>query len=67
MKNLALALAFVGCIAACKSEKTSISDPASPNAPKSDCCTEKSGACAEKAGTCTEKAEACPMTKKPQG
>ena len=66
MKNLALALAFVGCIAACKSEKTSVSDTSAPNAPKPACCSDKAGTCSEKAGSCSEMGATC-TEKKPQG
>lgn len=68
MKNLILAVALVGCVVACNTEKKSVSDPAAPNAPKAECCSggEKAGACSSMKSSCSGDAKAC-AEKKPQG
>ncbi len=71
MKNLLLAVALVGCVVACNTEKKSVSDPAAPNAPKAECCTEgaKAGACSDsmKAECSGQKKACCDEKAKPQG
>lgn len=55
MKNILFAIALVGLVAACNStSKTSVTDPAGANMPKSECCSEgKSEGCsAEKKAAC---------------
>jgi hypothetical protein len=70
MKHLILAVALVGCIVACNTEKRSVSDPAAPNAPKAECCEgTKAGACTEgqKAECSGMKKACCQESAKPQG
>ena len=69
MKHLLLAAALVGCIVACNTtDKTSVSDPASPTAPKAECSTEKAGCSDAAKAECTgEKKSCCPGQAKPQG
>ena len=47
MKNLLLAVALLGCVVACNTEKKSVSDPAAPNAPKAECSGQKKACCSE--------------------
>lgn len=67
MKSMIAALAIVACMAACKTEKTSVSDPSSATMPKAECsgtCHDQAGA----AGQCTGQQKACCQEKaKPQG
>lgn len=76
MKNLLLAAALVGCIVACNTEKNAVSDPASPNAAKAECCEGMKSGCEGMKATCDgAKAECqgmkqkacCPEAAKPQG
>jgi hypothetical protein len=70
MKNLILAVALVGCVVACNTEKRSVSDASAPNAPKAECCEGmKAGACTDAAkAECTGMKKACCAEgKKPQG
>jgi len=67
MKNLLLAVALLGCVVACNTEKKSVSDPAAPNAPKAEC--SGAGACSDsmKAECSGQKKACCSETTKPQG
>lgn len=71
MKHMLLAAALVGCIVACNStDKTSVSDPAAPTAPKAECSAEKAGCSdmkAEMKAECSASKKACCPSTKPQG
>jgi len=70
MKHLILAVALVGCIVACNTEKQSVGDPASPTAPKAESCEGmKEGSCTEgqKAECSGMKKSCCTEGTKPQG
>lgn len=66
MKNLLLAVALLGCVVACNTEKKSVSDPAAPNAPKAEC---GAGSCSDsmKAECSGQKKACCQAEAKPQG
>jgi len=67
MKNLLLAVALLGCVVACNTEKKSVSDPAAPNAPKAECST-SSGSCSDAMkAECSGQKKACCAESKPQG
>jgi hypothetical protein len=70
MKNLLLGLALVATVAACSSQKNSVSDATPATGAKAEC----AGSCegATKSECCDEKAagaeaKTCPMTGKVQG
>jgi hypothetical protein len=67
MKSMIAALAIVACMSACKTEKTSVSDPSSATMPKAEC----SGTCPEHPGCtgaqCDQKKACCQDKAKPQG
>lgn len=68
MKNLILAVALVGCVVACNTEKRSVSDASAPNAPKAECAEGmKSCSDAAKAECSGMKKACCADATKPQG
>lgn len=69
MKNVFLALALVGCVLACNTEKKSVSDPAAPNAPKAECSGAMKSECSDamKAECSGQKKACCAAEAKPQG
>jgi hypothetical protein len=69
MKHLILAVALVGCIVACNTEKQSVGDPATPTAPKAECSEGMKEGCtdAQKAECSTTKKSCCADGTKPQG
>lgn len=67
MKNLLIVgCALVGFVA-CRTEKTSVSDPSGANMPKADCCEGKSDAAKADCKDGMKKTECQGMKAKPQG
>jgi hypothetical protein len=62
MKNLILAFALVGVIAACKNEQKAVADDSSASMPDAECCAEKTGCEASKAH-CAESMKSCGAAK----
>ena len=69
MKTFICAIALMGCLVACNTEKRAVTDASAPNAPKAECCEGmKASSCSDaaKAECSGAKAKSCCQEAKPQ-